>query len=342
MRHMFAHHILKPERTPLEANIWGTPKSSGSFSTLFRSRILRALDYRDDPFEVRSQASAGRYETKKVRGISLPLGHEIAATFVEFQSGRQLYLTCGDSAQTDLPAGCVDLVATDPPFFDNVHYSELADFFYVWQRHVLGSTHDGQAESTRSLGEVQSTDAATFADRLQRVLVECYRVLRADGLLVFTYHHSRQEGWQSLLNAVVGAEFAISAALPIKSEMSVAAPKQQAKHPIDLDVVIVCRPAPRSAGSAQPVTHFGQSDDPLMIAAGQVARFSRAGREFSRNDVRVIVMAQIVRAASQTASAESAASQLASHATGVEMAIEQLYLGQGQESDRGQHAMCVP
>ncbi|RYD75251.1 MAG: DUF1156 domain-containing protein, partial [Verrucomicrobiaceae bacterium] len=35
VRHMFYHHILKPERTPLEANLWGTPKSSGSFSGLY-------------------------------------------------------------------------------------------------------------------------------------------------------------------------------------------------------------------------------------------------------------------------------------------------------------------
>ena len=33
VRHMFSHHILKPERTPLEANPWGTPRSSGAFST---------------------------------------------------------------------------------------------------------------------------------------------------------------------------------------------------------------------------------------------------------------------------------------------------------------------
>ena len=49
VRHMFSHHILKPERTPIEANVWGTPKSSGSFSNLFRSRLLRAIDYRESP-----------------------------------------------------------------------------------------------------------------------------------------------------------------------------------------------------------------------------------------------------------------------------------------------------
>jgi len=50
VRHMFSHHILKPERTPIEAHVWGTPKSSGSFSNLFRSRLLRAIEYRLAPY----------------------------------------------------------------------------------------------------------------------------------------------------------------------------------------------------------------------------------------------------------------------------------------------------
>lgn len=52
VRHMFSNHILKPERTPLEAHPWGTPFSSGSFSTLFRSRLLRAESYKSAPFDL--------------------------------------------------------------------------------------------------------------------------------------------------------------------------------------------------------------------------------------------------------------------------------------------------
>src|SRR6185312_3968871 len=68
VRHMFAHHILKPERVPLEANLWGTPKSSGSFSTMFESRVRRALDYADDPFELRLPSSKGG-KSDKVYGL---------------------------------------------------------------------------------------------------------------------------------------------------------------------------------------------------------------------------------------------------------------------------------
>jgi len=70
VRHMFAHHILKPERTPLEANPWGTPKSSGSFSTLFKSRILRALAYRTNPFELHISHTKKQRSGVKIFGIN--------------------------------------------------------------------------------------------------------------------------------------------------------------------------------------------------------------------------------------------------------------------------------
>lgn len=128
VRHMFAHHILKPERVPLEANLWGTEKSSGSFSTMFEGRIRRALDYADDPFELRVSKGS---KTEKVFGLSEKIGAPVADDYAAFAKGARVYLSCGDSGSTDLPDGSVDVVLTDPPFFDNVHYSQLADFFHV-------------------------------------------------------------------------------------------------------------------------------------------------------------------------------------------------------------------
>src|SRR5262249_33477539 len=132
-------------------------------------------------------------------------------------------------------------IVTDPPFFDNVHYSQLADFFHVWQRHILGGNGVRACETTRSAEEVQHGDAATFADRLGAVWRECHRVLRDDGLLIFTYHHSKPEGWRCVLHALADAGFVIVAVHPVKAEMSVAAPKSQAKQPIDYDIITVCR-----------------------------------------------------------------------------------------------------
>ena len=151
-----------------------------------------------------------------------------------------IYLAAILSA-TDLPDASVDAIITDPPFFDNVHYSQLADFFHVWQRHVLGSNGHWEACTTRSDDEVQNADVDAFTSRLGAVWAETHRVLKEDGLLIFTYHHSRPEGWRSVLEALMAAGFGITAAHPIKSEMSVAMPKHQASEPIDLDIIVVCR-----------------------------------------------------------------------------------------------------
>jgi putative DNA methylase len=288
VRHMFSHHILKPERAPLEANPWGTPKSSGSFSTLFRSRVLRAIDYQEDPFEV---GPIGR-GTKEF-GLSRPLGHECAHCYRHFdEQGLSLYLSCGDSSQTDLPDRSVDVVVTDPPFFDNVHYSELADFFYVWQQHILGRREGIPDDTTRSPDEVQSANAEHFASRLGAVWRECCRVLRDDGVMIFTYHHSRPQGWRSVLQALLDGGFVITAAQPIKSEMSVAAPKSQAKDPIDLDIIFVCRKRQEGDPGELP---FDLVRGAIDEAEAQVARFSAARRRLSRNDVRVIVMSHALK-----------------------------------------------
>ena len=234
VRHMFYHHILKPERTPLEANIWGTPKSSGAFSTLFRSRLLRAAHYALQPFELALSPNEPDRRSVKVDGINEPLiGLTNSESYKQFGRNSQLYVSCGDSAVTDLADGCVDVVVTDPPFFDNVHYSQLADFFYVWQRLILDDSPSHRNDTTRSKEEVQNSDAGTFTERLTLVFLESARVLKDDGLLVFTYHHSRWEGWRSVLGAIGAAGLRIEACHPVKAEMSVATPKHQAKSPIN-------------------------------------------------------------------------------------------------------------
>lgn len=321
VRHMFAHHILKPERVPLEANLWGTPKSSGSFSTMFEGRIRRALDYADDPFELRVRNRDGRKTSEKVFGLSEPIGYELAGSYDDFATGKHVYVSCGDSSCTDLPNKSVDAVITDPPFFDNVHYSQLADFFHVWQRYILGSNGHRKISSTRSQAEVQNSEVVAFTTRLGAVWHEVHRILKDEGIFVFTYHHSRAEGWQSILEALMDADFGITAVYPIKSEMSVAMPKHQAKEPIDLDIIIVCRKR------SQLNPHQWNGDlwtNVLPIVRRQVQRLRAAQRKLSRNDVRIIVMAQLLRQLSLSDSRDSAVHLLNANNSTTEQLIEQL------------------
>jgi putative DNA methylase len=336
VRHMFSHHILKPERMPIEANVWGTPKSYGSFSTLFKSRILRALEYREAPFEVAVKHDGKRKSGKKVFGLNPPMGSRIVDRWPE--QGLPLgsiYLSCGDSAATDLPDGCVDVVVTDPPFFDNVHYSELADFFHAWHDLYFGENgSDTRVLSTRSPNEVQDPDPQAFADKLMAVLAECHRVLRDSGLLVFSYHHSREEGWSSVSQAVHGAGFSFVASQPIKSEMSVATPKSQAKEPIDLDVLLVCR---KSIDDQRPHLEAETAARTAISAAlDQVQRFNRSGRMLSRGDIRVIVLSQILVELSAGRNGNELNQELENLLPRAREAVEKLWATQ-TESDSGKH-----
>ena len=328
VRHMFAHHILKPERLPLEANLWGTPKSSGSFMTMFEGRILRALDYAEAPFELRLRTRAGKKEGEKVYDLSEQLGFDVAGEYRDFSAGKRVYLSCGDSSHTDLDDKSVDAIVTDPPFFDNVHYSQLADFFHVWQRHILGES--GRRENrctTRSELEVQNAEVAHFTDRLGAVWSEAHRVLKDSGVLAFTYHHSRAEGWRSVLFALMKAGFGITAAHPVKSEMSVAMPKYQSREPIDIDVILVCR----KQSQLERYEWNGESWQAVTrVAMQQIQRLRSSGRRLSRNDVRVIVMAQLLKWLSLLHPLETALPLLETSEMEIESTITRLH---GKKTD---------
>ena len=163
VRHMFSHHVLKPERIPLQAHPWGTPASSGSFSTLFRSRLLRALEYKREPHDI---VSAGT-ETLRVTGLSHRLEYQISES-LDAADPQVALIRNGSSSRTGLADASVDLIVTDPPFMDNVHYSELADFFHAWLREL--KPFDGYAAkaTTRDPEEVQNVNPAAFGDAMRQ------------------------------------------------------------------------------------------------------------------------------------------------------------------------------
>ena len=280
VRHMFSHHILKPERTPLEAHPWGTPRSSGSFSTLFNTRLLRARDYKFDPHDIVLEDG----EPKRVHGISQPLTEA---------RGKAWEVISGDSSK--LPHGdeTFDLVVTDPPYFDNVHYSELADFFHSWLVNLQPfDSYEIDSTTTRSSHEVQNTDAERFGDALSRVLREACRVLKAEGLLVFSFHHGTSKAWREVTRALISAGLVVTSVQPVKAEMSTSSTKNGSKEPNDLDSFVICRKR----------DWIGQQDElrPLSIknatdlAEQRLRSLSENGIRVGIGDVRSIVTGSVM------------------------------------------------
>lgn len=289
VRHMFSNHILKPERTPLENSVWGTDKSSGAFSTLFESRLLRAKRYLDEPFEITLEFDQNGNRAGSRKSVA---SHPIRAQRVEAWgeldvADHGLMILNGDSSKLPMPAATVDAVVTDPPYFDFVHYSELSDFFFAWLSPVLRSRYPWMArEDSSDQGEVQHKDPRVFARQLASVFTEACRVLKDDGVLAFSFHHSRAEGWAAIYEAINKAGLAVVAIHPVHAELRGASPKTAAKDPISLDAILVCRKKAFALHQSPAIQDVREAVDALS------ARLQAAGLHISAGDRFVIGAAQ--------------------------------------------------
>ena len=289
VRHMFSNHILKPERTPLENSVWGTERSSGTFRTLFESRLMRAKRYLDEPFEIafKQDLFGNRSGTRKVVA-SRPIRAHSVETWTELEAADHgLLILNGDSSKLPVPNGTVDAVVTDPPYFDFVNYSELSDFFYAWLSPVLRDRYSWMtSKDSSSHGEVQHKDPRVFARQLASVFFEACRVLKDDGVLTFSFHHSRAEGWAAIHEALNQAGLAVVAAHPVHAELRAASPKASAKTPISLDAILVCRKKKFALLDASLIQNV---NDAVNILA---SRLQAAGLNISAGDRFVIGAAQ--------------------------------------------------
>jgi adenine-specific DNA methylase len=257
--------------------------------------LRRAHEYKAAPVD---QILEGD-KVVRISNVSLPLEREIVDSWVEF-SGKTnaAYVATVDAGRTDIPDEAVDLVVTDPPYMDNVHYSELADFFHAWLKGL--GPHSSYPEgdySTRREGEVQSPSPDGFQRAITAVWRECARVLKHDGLLAFTFHQARVEGWAALVSALADAGFVITAIQPVKGEMSTSSTKH-GKEPSNLDSIIVCR---KMATSKYDTT----SVESVEAAEAKLADLSRSGVSVGAGDVRSVVRGHVLAAYTRSPSDSS-------------------------------------
>jgi adenine-specific DNA methylase len=117
--------------------------------------------------------------------------------------------------QLPLAAASVDAVVTDPPYFDNVMYSELVEFYYVWLRQFLAGDYCQFEPAYGDRAREAVTDpagprrAAHYREVLQSVFTECRRVLKPGAPMICTFHHGAAEAWITLVSAVLAAGFGL-------------------------------------------------------------------------------------------------------------------------------------
>ena len=159
------------------------------------------------------------------------------------------------------------MVSTDPPYYDNIGYADLSDFFYVWMRQTLKDTypksfgtmlvpkadeliatpyrHDGSVEKAKSF----------FEDGMLSACKQIYHYAREDVPVTIYYAYKQSDsddtgtassGWETMLGAIVNAGFSITGTWPMRTEManrSIAS----GTNALASSIVLVCRKRPADA-----------------------------------------------------------------------------------------------
>jgi len=129
------------------------------------------------------------------------------------------------------PNESFDAIITDPPYYDNVPYADISDFFYVWLRRTIGHLYpehfsseltpkklEAIADASRHEGSKEKAKKA-YEKMMAKSFAEAYRVLKSGGEMVVVYAHKTTLGWATLIDALRTEGFIVTEAWPLDTEM---------------------------------------------------------------------------------------------------------------------------
>ncbi|MBR8839056.1 MAG: DUF1156 domain-containing protein [Stigonema ocellatum SAG 48.90 = DSM 106950] len=152
----------------------------------------------------------------------------------------------------------IDAIVFDPPYYDNVMYAELSDFFYVWLKRTAGYVYpdfftrqltDKENEAVASPAKFQGEKGAKalatkdYQERMASIFAECRRVLKEDGILTLMFTHKAQGAWDALASGLLEAGFTITASWPVNTEAEGSLHIKD-KAAAKSTIFLVCRPRP--------------------------------------------------------------------------------------------------
>ena len=192
---LFSVRAFRHVPRPVELNPWMAGTGRGSYPNALR-RVAQATEFARHPKEF----TADGYHPVRSRPALAP--------------ARVLH---ADARQLPVADASIDLVLTDPPYFDNIPYPELSDFFAPWLAMLGVIDSAGPVARAHSLSapnrEPHSIDR--FAADLHACFAELARVLRPDGRLIFTFQHSTPGAWSGLAHALAAAPLEPIQVLPM-------------------------------------------------------------------------------------------------------------------------------
>jgi putative DNA methylase len=180
--------------------------------------------------------------------------------------------TVGTSIQSDakqITAERPCLISTDPPYYDNIGYADLSDFFYVWLREELRDIypqlfstllvpkmHELVATPYRFNGDKDAADD-NFESGLMKSFVQMRTIMVQNYPMTVYYAFKQQEislkdgvastGWETMLTGLIESDFSIVGTWPVRTEMSARSLARGGTNALASSIVLVCRPRPEDA-----------------------------------------------------------------------------------------------
>lgn len=157
------------------------------------------------------------------------------------------------------------MVSSDPPYYDNIGYADLSDFFYVWMRQSLKKTYP-QLFRTMLVPKTEELVATPyrfggsiekardfFEDGMLKTCQQIYQYAREDIPVTIYYAYKQSDtdnndtgratastGWETMLSAIIKAGFAITGTWPMRTE-SPGRSVAQGTNALASSIVLVCR-----------------------------------------------------------------------------------------------------
>jgi putative DNA methylase len=220
------------------------------------------------------------------------LGHTAPDSLMPVKVATPVCVRQGNAADlSDVVDGSVTHLCMDPPYYDNVMYAELSDFFYVWEKGTLGRLlpdyfrgieADKADEAIANPARFAATGRrkqelanADYQAKMTAIFTECHRVLHDNGVMTVMFTHKKADAWDALGYAIISAGFTIEGSWPVNTEPE-ASSHQHGKNAANSTIILVCRKREERADGR---TVFLEDIEPEIRSAAREAalRFQHDG-----------------------------------------------------------------
>ena len=214
---LFSIHAYTVPARPVENNVWGATYGRGTFEKTIR-KIIRSKKFCKNIYE----SDYDKNDNLVKKFTKERVNSKVTNKAEDFYNNKcdSLILNKSSEKLDEIKNESVDLILTDPPYYDNLHYSELADFYYQWIKNEIQSDKKDPMQDSLYVNESENNYHEKYTNKLTKIFKEGYAKLTDNGLMIFSYHHNKQEAWTALGRAIKNSGFIITNVLPIRSEGS--------------------------------------------------------------------------------------------------------------------------